>query len=198
MTMTEKVCNELCESLAGFSIDSIDTSRRSFTLICNGLPQYNGYVDDDIRNWSIKIISGNRYEIYKNNKFVARVTNGIPATVEIIMKVCSENIESKELKEINFELCKYLTPEMIDMGIRITNKSVIKSIGAFELTADNGTQFRIEARHDSADVLLKHRLNNQCAWSDPIIFALEDPTVDKEIQDTIISTVIHQYHAGKE
>lgn len=154
--------------------------------------------DDIVADYEIRInVTKNHnkaeiwFEIPKHIKFVGVCSADnqqelCEKLTNMLVKEIEERIEKQTLKDVNRELCDYLTSEFDKNGWELINKVSNINTGCYVVRGPSGTQYSIVASYLDSEVQVRKIDNNEDAIHAIKTFNLSNPNVEKLICNSLL------------
>ena len=184
MTKIQSFAATLTESLPP-NLQLIDTNKKEIHILCNNVLDHD-YIDDQIKGpWIIKY--NNRLEIWRDKYFVGRCDKTSEAAIEFIQKQCTKMGDKNIEKNINQELCDYLTSEFNKHNIEIIIKAPLPDYARYLVKTPKNKEYVIKATYKDEIVTIAKNNPNVSQLIPFTRFNLGCPDVHEIICKTILN-----------
>lgn len=133
----------------------------------------------------------NKAEIWSDGHFIGQCSaenqNELSKKlIDMIVKTTEDQSEKQTLKEVNKELCDYLTGEFERNGFEITNKASSEARGSYVVKGQSGNQYQVEATYQDSKVIVSKIDDNRDSLRKIGTFELSNPEIEKVICEVML------------
>ena len=162
----------------------------NFALACASEYKINGKIIKlDIGEhgeWEIHLGTNNKAKIWHDSHFIGRCSaDNTPDLVNKLSTMLTKEIEERSNKQteknVNKELCDYLTVELEKNGFKILNKASTVNHGSYVILGPSGTKYQLKATYKDATVEVGKVLDDRDCMCPVKTFNLSNPNIEKVI-----------------